>query len=368
MSEKDCLIMITNNINPYMYDISQILALPKGSLYRFRYTERWIKEKELLHQPQAGLVVARDFNNAKLYPIRYVDINKIDQFGFIRYIEFLIGNYFFYPSNQKDIDHKITDFNQIISDTLSDGYSNIPEADMTPLVFNIDDFYNNHNLESEFDKVEEYNQWSQILQILGKMKCYSNFSFLKLVSLRSIAGEEYTCIKLSGGRRGYEIPGGKTFTLDVLQSVPYDPSTAEVKKKTHKIELQTEEEVLPRIKSVNYAVGCYDLLHFTFKSNVFKNDVNSFFEIIDHQEALKPELLPINMPITVGIGTLRRVVRWLRVIIFVPLLAGFILAESFATWIHYDVNIIRNVLVLGLVLCAGGFREILAKVPSLGTK
>lgn len=368
MNKKNILILVTNNINPYMYDISQILALPKESLYRFRYTERWIREKELLYQPQAGLVVARDYYNAKLYPIRYVTVNKIDQFGFITYIEFLIGNYFLYPSNQKDIDHKISDFNQIISDALGDGYSNIPEADMTPLVFNVDEFCNDNILDSEFSAVEDYNHWSQILQILGRMECYSNFSFLKLVTLKSIAGDEYKCKKLSGGRRGYLIPGGKTFVLDVLQSVPYDHNTAETKKKSYKIELQTEEEVLPRIKSANYVVGCYDLLHFIFKSNVFINDVNSFFEIVDHQEAKIPELLPINMPITVGIGKLRRIMRWLRVIISAPLLAGFVFAESIATWIHCDVNIIRNVLILGLALSAGGFREILAKVPNLGTK
>jgi len=28
--QKNILILVTNNINPYMYDISQIFALPKG--------------------------------------------------------------------------------------------------------------------------------------------------------------------------------------------------------------------------------------------------------------------------------------------------------------------------------------------------
>lgn len=369
MKEKKLLIMITNNINPYMYDISQILALPKGALYRFRYTERWIKEKTLQSQSKKALIVARDFNEAKLYPIRYAQVNKVEQFGFIRYIEFLIGNYFTYPPNQHDINHKVNEFNHKISDYLGSEYRNIPKDDMTPLVFFIEPFPEYYKAqEIEYETVEEYKQWSQILQLLGKMESYSKFSFLKVISLKSIAGIEYTCSKLKSGRRGYKISGGKTFILDVLQSLPYDPNTVEGIEKPYKIEMQTEEEVLPKIKSTNYIVGCYDLLHFIFKSNIFKKDVNSFFEIFDHQEIQRPGMLPINMPVTIEIGKLRRIVRWLRIIIFFPLLSTFILAESVAIWIKLDVNILRNVLVLGLALCAGGFREILARIPQISPK
>ena len=74
--------MVTNNTRSYMYDVPLLLSLTEGFSYRFRYTERWIKEKNLKSKIKA-FIVMHDFNTAKLFPIRHAVVTKVVSFGFI---------------------------------------------------------------------------------------------------------------------------------------------------------------------------------------------------------------------------------------------------------------------------------------------
>lgn len=358
------LIMVTNNTRPYMYDVPLLLSLPEGFSYRFRYTERWIKEKDLKSKIKA-LIVIRDFNTAKLFPIRHAVVTKVESFGFIRYIEFSVGKFVSYSRDIDNRQQKIENFTRRVMETLKSNYNNTPKKDMTPLVFLLDSLENFKDTESKYSETQEYEQWSNILQLLSNMECYSELSFLKIESLKSMSSDEYSCEKLKNEVVGYKVLGGKTYILNVLQSVPYNPITDEEFNKPHKIELQTEEEVLPRMKSINHVVGKYDLLHFIFKTEVFTKDIYTYLEIIDHQNVEPPGMLPIHLPLVVEIGKLRRVLRWLRMIAFIPLLFAFIFAGQLSAWLKCDVNFLRNILILGLVLSGGGFREILARMPQM---
>ncbi|MBA7511971.1 hypothetical protein ES705_03970 [subsurface metagenome] len=367
LKEKKWLILVTNNIKPYMYDVPLVLALPEGFTYRFRYTVRWFNEKDLKSETEA-LIVVRDVNTAKLYPIRHATVEKIYPFGFIRYIEFSVRNFVPYSNDINECQQKIDNFAKKVEETLGDDYNNIPKTDMTPLVFLMNSLEDLGDSELTYSKNQENEQWCNILQLLSDMTCYSNLSFLKIESLKSISGDKYLCKKLKNKVMGYKVSGGNTYSLNVLQSVPYDPNTAEEFHIPHKIELQTEEEVLFRIKGINHVVGKYDLLHFIFKAGIFVNDIYTYLEIIDHQCVELPGMLPVHLPLVVEIGKLRKTLRWLRMAVFIPLLLVFIFAESVSASLKCDVNVLRNIVILALALCVGGFREILTKIPQISIR
>jgi len=360
----DWLVMITNNRSPYLYDIPLVLSLPKGFTYRFRYTERWLQEKNIKCGVKA-LIVLRNYNTAKLYPIRNAIITKVEQFGPIRYIEFSVRNFVAYTEKSSECQQKIKEFTMKVKETLKKKYKNAGKTDMSPLVFLMEPLDRLGDTESEYTKKQEHEQWSSILKLLSKMRCYSDLSFLKIESLKTMRGDEYTCKKLKNDIMGYKIPGGKTYILHVLQSVPYDPSSREEFLKPHNVELQTEEEILYKMKSTNYIVGKYDYFHFIFKTGIFVNDIYSYLEIINHQSVKPPGMLPIQLSLVVEIGKLRRILRWFRMAAIIPLALVFVFANHISCLFQFDVNIIRNIAILGLALCIGGLREILARFPKI---
>ncbi len=105
---------IVNSLDPYQYEIHNILALPIGSVFRFRYQDKWINKdcfsKSLLIEGLEGYVffnhsskfydekdqAAAPFSN--YYPLRKLKYIKHEEVGSICYFECELLEYFSYPS------------------------------------------------------------------------------------------------------------------------------------------------------------------------------------------------------------------------------------------------------------------------------
>ena len=89
------LIMITNSISPYCYDIAHAIGLPTYFSYRFRY------KSKLIHLPYSiqeiknkeGLIVLRQFESGELIPLRYIKTEFVRSIGDINYIEFFVDKF-----------------------------------------------------------------------------------------------------------------------------------------------------------------------------------------------------------------------------------------------------------------------------------
>ena len=90
------IVMITNTIVPYCYDIAHILALPTDFPHRFRYLDKYIKLPSSIKDAKGhkALIVLRNNKTADLIPIRCVLIEEILKVGEINYIEFRTQEYF----------------------------------------------------------------------------------------------------------------------------------------------------------------------------------------------------------------------------------------------------------------------------------
>ena len=72
------IVFIANAIEPYGYEIVNVLAYPPGFKYRFRFDEEWVQD-EIKSQiadltDREAYIVLRDFDKAKLFPIRLCTI------------------------------------------------------------------------------------------------------------------------------------------------------------------------------------------------------------------------------------------------------------------------------------------------------
>src|SRR5438552_3897021 len=89
------VVMITNTIVPYCYDIGHVLGLPKGFSHRFRYWENWVKLSGHIRDIRGrdGVVVLRDFSTGELIPVRRVRFLDVESMGDVHYIEFGVDDY-----------------------------------------------------------------------------------------------------------------------------------------------------------------------------------------------------------------------------------------------------------------------------------
>ena len=80
------VIIIVNTIPPYGYEINNIIGLPEGFPYRFRYRQWYIPEIPDPSQISdcAGLIVLRNFETAKFIPVRKIRISNIRKVGDMR--------------------------------------------------------------------------------------------------------------------------------------------------------------------------------------------------------------------------------------------------------------------------------------------
>lgn len=95
------LALITNAIEPYYWDIARLLALPPGQNYRFRYTRGHLGNEDVIGAIDAeGVVIVRDFDTARLIPLLFVTIRRVQSYGDVFYFQMTVGR--FPSSEEKD--------------------------------------------------------------------------------------------------------------------------------------------------------------------------------------------------------------------------------------------------------------------------
>jgi hypothetical protein len=113
---------VINSLDPYQYEIVNLLALPSGSKFRFRYQDKWIDKncfsKNLLKNGLNGFIFLnhaskflgdaansdkKDSNEkffSEYYPLRKIKYIKHEEVGSICYFECELLDYFNYPNNK----------------------------------------------------------------------------------------------------------------------------------------------------------------------------------------------------------------------------------------------------------------------------
>lgn len=283
MSDNDqYLLIIPNAIIPYGYELTKIMAYPIGFQYRFRFDEKYVddevKTKISNLCGKKGLIVIRDKEEARFYPIRYFNLTLARRIGKIFYFEYELGEFIDFSSDENYKSHQLIEFNDKFNEFHKGKFvSNEPGQDMKPLVI-LNGF--KPNIKNEHyvatDKIErDFEQWGNIVTLTKNINFYEGVEFIKLIEADPLK---------SDGTKSYfrnsflYVREGEDYKLPILQLVP--------NKGDHKlleprdIEVKSDNKYIEVLRDKARAVGKYDVLTFIFRVKSHSGGKDSFLDVL----------------------------------------------------------------------------------------
>src|SRR5258708_37774647 len=85
------LVAITSSVTPYIYDLPQLMSLPSGFEFRFRYRPLWIEER-VLQRPSDFVmgtitILFHSLDRKCLIPMRRGIVTNIETIGPFVYVQ-----------------------------------------------------------------------------------------------------------------------------------------------------------------------------------------------------------------------------------------------------------------------------------------
>ena len=301
------VVIIVNSIPPYAYEANNILALPNGFAYRFRFRRKWMPtvENPMGLRGRSGLVVLRNFNTAEFVPLRRIRVSNILEVGEVYYIEYVLEDIMDFDSHGKDRDEQLKKFNELMNVAIR-GFKNIPGQDLEQLIFMSPDLAYGIK-DNHFEGVEEnrpFNSWGNLIQILGQIDCYIDLDFFKVVEIADSRGQAAPIvIHPYPNTARFHLKNNAVYRVRVFQRTfthrrgEGDSSVL----KRRQIALRGEPGEVRTIRSIHTVAGKYDLYRFPFKTEPPSRtrDVSLSLEI-QREDAKAPPNIDIPLRISVG--------------------------------------------------------------------
>jgi hypothetical protein len=320
MSKNDqYLIIIPNAITPYGYELTKIMAYPKGFRYRFRFDEEWVHEEVrnnfLNLVGKKGLIIIRDMDEAKFYPIRYFILKHIRRIGTIYYFEYELGEFIDFSSDEGIKSNQLADFNSKFKEFhKSKIISNNPGEHMRPLVlltrFELN-IKNEHYISSDIEG-REFEQWGNIVTLTTHINFYDGVEFIKLIKAEPM--------KLNGRKSYFKndflyLKECEDYNLMILQLVP---KGGLVKPRPRDILVKSDSKYIEILRNRARAVGKYDVLTFLFRVRANTGGHNSFLDIehipkTEAEQYIEPKLY---IPIRINKSSLKLLIKFALFILF----------------------------------------------------
>lgn len=312
------VIIIFNNIPPYAYEVNNILALPNGFTYRFRFREKWIHGTEFPSQlnNHEGLVVLRDFSNAGFIPLRRIRLLEVLEVGDIVYINYLLKDIIEFDSNNEARERQLSEFNERMK-AATIGFENKAGKNLDKLIFLYSDLaYGIEDLHYEGPTHNRpFKSWGNLIQSIGYMTCYTDFDFLKLIEIvdnnEQLVHIDYADKKASR----FNLKNNTEYKLRVFQTTftTREGDSSVVEKR--EIVLQGEPDEIKIIRSTYSIAGRYDLYQFHFKtaSSSITKDTSLYLDI----KRADIRLPNIEIPVRVYVSRLQRLVLFISIFFFI---------------------------------------------------
>jgi hypothetical protein len=364
-------IIIVNSIKPYCYELNNVLSLPSGFTYRFRYQKKkkgeWMPEIPNPKQLKGckALVVLREFSvTAKLIPIRKILITKVVMIGDIVYIEYELDERIIFSSDILIREKQLEVFNQrILTDINTSLYPNIPGEDLRNLVFFGTDYtYDFKDDDYKGDRNDEdSNRWGNLLELIGSFNGtgideYKDFDFMKITGVFDENGNPARILRIKNksffviyNRKVYAIQFlQRTFTGSIGSSAVTIPRDVVLVSDPNEVKLLT-----PRLN----ISGKYDLLSLVFRPEISRMKRNTFLML---QFYKGNEALPfpsITIPIQIRHSFIENMITFSSVIIFIVASVIYWFSDSFAA--PGFSQIVRNALLPIMIVSGGEFLRII---------
>jgi len=254
------LAMITNSVPPYAYDVPRALGLPFGAVYRFRYHKKWIDQACDVRAlgGEDAVIVLRDFERARFFPIRHASISRVMVLGEIRYIEFIVQNY-------GAPDHREVILREIADALAVRNAANSPKQELCPLVVRIG--ASARAPQKRLAGEEESNLWDKIATEIGALEVFRDYSFFRALAISDSRGKSVPTIAAEvSGKQAFRLRPSTLYFLDVLQKVPFELEKTERITKPFVVQISSPEPQIAIVRGVEKVVGKYDLLRFAFRT------------------------------------------------------------------------------------------------------
>ncbi len=343
------VIMIPNTIEPYGYELINILAYPSGFVYRFRFGEAWVQEKvqsrlsDLKDKP--GFIVLREWETGNLFPIRCCTLKEAKKIGTIYYFEYELNDIIDYDSIEKLRNEQINEYRRKFDNVHSAVISkNPPNDDMAPLVLlsNYNPNIKNENyvgppIEKEFE------QWGNVLSVIENIKLYEDVEFIKLVNIIDMKNEVDKAKFKNGTIRLKE---GRDFRVRILQ---YISKRSEEKPATRDIRILLDDSYIAPIRIEQRAVGKYDVLTYIIRTNPGSGNKRTFIDIehLAKEEAdysIEPKLhLPVHI-----IKSSKRFI--IRVLLFILVLSLYYAPDLLPEFINIEDRTVKDISLVVLAV------------------
>lgn len=278
---ENSIVFIPNTIDPYGYELVNILAYPAGFTYRFRFKDDWVQQKvqirisELKDMP--GYILLRDWSTGKLYPIRKSIVKNASKIGNIYYFEYELGAIIDYDSNETLRSNQIDQFNkEFLQFHTGDALYNPPNGHMKPLVLlsNYEPIIENkHYSGTHFER--EFEQWGNVLSSIQNIAFFEDVEFIKLLDVANMSKEDDKAVYNGDA---IFLTEGKDYRLRILQKIQ-QLSKEKPYSKPRDVELIVDNNYISPIRTAQRAVGEYDVLSFIIRTNPRSGHRRSFIDI-----------------------------------------------------------------------------------------
>jgi hypothetical protein len=240
-------------------------------------------------------------------------------------------------------------------------------AELECLVFTIDGLPRD---KVEVLDVESYRRWTAILREMGKLDCYRDFGFLRVLGVRDSEGAPAAASRDETGRHSYRLKPGGLYFLDVIQHIPWEIEKTEAIGEPYEAELKAETGEIAILRGLQRVVGKYDLLRFIFKTASGETRRQTFIEVESKQggEAGRYGLRSVFLPVRIELPWLKKWMRTGRVVVGVCAILAALGPDLIVSMLQAtagtkpDAELVRAIALVVLVLVSGKFDEMVTEL------
>jgi len=289
------VFLLTSTAFPYIRDALDLLFLPSGVHYRFRYRRAWVPQEFLtkegakkLNGTNAIIVhihTKKESEEAykihEFIPLREAKIDEVKMLGEFLWIRFVLGNWVHYHDATKA--GKLNEYHEPTKKRVPKDYREY----VSKIIFFVDNF----DVETVPDDPTGENEsiiknWTQIATHIGNLEPHKDSIFTKILFIQDMnTKESISPTSFDGHITGYQLRGGRVYSIDIAQYYP-----GKEKITPFNLNLITSGDVTP-IKGEAEVKGKYDILNFILDCRSTEKTLNTFmaFRVMQRTEYMISE-------------------------------------------------------------------------------
>jgi len=369
------LLIIVNNIPPYILEIVNILAAPKLSTCRFRYQIKYaptISNVNVL-AGKFGTIVLRNRGNTQFLPLRKFRCIKSKLVGDVIYLTVELYEISASPAKEEFLTEHRATFDKLVNSAVEPYPNKLNEDLLNLILFEEGTIFRKLSVWYDSSDKDEVAHWGNSIKIISAEFGFVDIDYYKVVGLYDSKGENVPFKSISKEKYGYPVSGGEKYVLEVLQRT-YTGKTGDSSLSERRfLILESNDEGVVIHKGQKNILGKYDLLNYNInitdktKSSV----VQTFLFTLNANSSISTPSLEI--PLIVKTSLKSKLVKFAFLTAFAVFLFSFLFADMINGWFSQDTIFtaerIEKFSIIGMIISANVFgifaKEITSQIKDL---